>query len=131
MSFNATLSIDGGEEVRLLHCSYSLNRDIDSTGRPSSMVRGGTITLEIESTEDTSLFAWMVDQYTVKKGKVLFFKRDSKTKMKQLEWEDGYLVSFTESIDSVGENPMTIHFTVSARKLVVGDAEHENPWPKA
>lgn len=129
MSFNAHVSIDGGPEVRVLHCSYALNRDVDSTGRPSSMIRGGTIQIQVESTEDTSLFAWMVDQYTTKNGKVTFLKRDSKTKMKELSWENGYIVQFSESIDSVGENPMTIHFVISAQKIIVGDATHENPWP--
>jgi hypothetical protein len=129
MSFNAMLSIDGGAEVRVLHSSYALNRDVDSTGRPSSLVRGGTIQIEIESTEDASLFAWMVDQYTTKNGKITFYKRDSKTRMKELSWENGYLVSMTEALDAMGENPMTIHFTVSAQKITVGDATHENPWP--
>ncbi|MFN0030960.1 MAG: type VI secretion system tube protein TssD [Flavobacteriales bacterium] len=129
MSFNAMLSIDGGAEVRVLHASYALSRDVDSTGRPSSLVRGGTIQIEVESTEDTSLFAWMVDQYTTKNGKITFYKRDSKTKMKELSWENGYIVQCSESIDSIGENPMTIHFVVSAQKITVGDATHENPWP--
>lgn len=129
MSFNATVSIDGGAEVRVLHASYALNRDVDSTGRPSSMIRGGTVQIEIESTEDVSLFAWMVDQYSTKNGKITFFKRDSKTKMKELSWENGYIVTFSESIDSIGENPMTIHFVVSAQKITIGDATHENPWP--
>lgn len=129
MSFNAAVSIDGGAEVRVLHASYALNRDVDSTGRPSSLIRGGTVQIEIESTEDTSLFAWMIDQYSTKNGKITFNKRDSKTKMKELSWENGYIVSFSESIDSVGENPMTIHFVVSAQKITVGDATHENPWP--
>ncbi len=131
MSFKAHLSIDGGEEVRLLHCSYSLQRDYDSTGRPSSMVHGGTVNFTIESTDDNSLFEWMVDQFTHKKGKVVFFKRDSNTKMKELSFEDGYIVKYAESIDSIGDNPMTISFTVSAKKLSVSGATHENPWPKA
>ncbi len=129
MSFNADVSIDGGKPVRVLHASYALNRDVDSTGRPSSMIRGGTVQIEIESTEDTSLFAWMVDQYTTKGGKITFYKRDSKTTMKELTWENGYIVTFSESIDSIGENPMTIHFVISAQKITVGDATHENPWP--
>jgi hypothetical protein len=131
MSFKANLSIDGGAEIRLLHCSYSLNRDVDATGRPSSMVRGGTVQFEIESTDDTSLNDWMVDQFKNKKGKVTFYKRDSNTKMKELSWENGYIVQLTESFDSVGENPMTIHFVITAHKITVGSATHENPWPKS
>lgn len=131
MSFKATLSIDGGEETRLLHCSYALQRDFDSTGRPSSMVHGGTIDFTIESTDDNSLFEWMVDQFSHKKGKATFFKRDSNTKMKEVSFEDGYIVKYSEAIDAIGESPMVINFTVSAKKISVAGATHENPWPKS
>ncbi len=131
MSFKAMLSIDGKPEIRLLHCSYSLQRDFDATGRPSSMVHGGTMNFLIESTEDNSLFEWMVDQFANKKGKATFYKRDSDTKMKELSFEDGYIVQYAESIDSLGDSPMTISFTISARKIAVAGITHENPWPKA
>lgn len=130
MSFQAHLSIEGGSEIRLLHCSYSLNRDVDATGRPSSMVRGGTVQFTIESTHDTQLNEWMVDQFTTKQGKVTFFKRDSNTKMKELKFENAYIVHITESYDATGANPMTIHFTITAEKITVGSATHTNPWPK-
>ncbi len=130
MSFNAKLSIEGGAEIRLLHCSYSLNRDVDATGRPSSMVRGGTVQFTIESTHDVSLNEWMIDQFTTKKGSVIFLKRDSNTKMKELKFENAYIVALTESFDSIGDNPMTIHFTITAEKITVGAATHTNPWPK-
>ncbi len=130
MSFQAHLSIEGGSDIRLLHCSYSLNRDVDATGRPSSMVRGGTVQFTIESTHDTQLNEWMVDQFTTKQGRVTFFKRDSNTKMKELKFENAYIVHITESYDATGTNPMTIHFTITAEKITVGSATHTNPWPK-
>ena len=128
MSFQATLNLDG-QELRVLHCSYTLNRDVDSTGRPSSLVRGGQIQFEVESTDDNSLFAWIAGQYDTKDGAVTFYKRDSKTKMKELKWKTGYIVQFTESLDAIGDNPMTIHFTVTAQEISVNDASHQNPWP--
>jgi len=131
MSFKAELSIGGGTAIRLLHCSYALTRDVDATGRPSSGNRGGSISFEIESTDDTSLWAWMADQFQTKDGTVTFYKRDANQKMKELKWEKGYLVQFSESFDAIGENPMTIHFVVSAQKISSGSASHTNPWPKS
>jgi hypothetical protein len=130
MSFTANLAI-AGKEVRVLHCSYSLHREVDATGRPSSMVHGGKISLEIESTDDTSLFEWMVDQFKTQDGTVTFKKRDQDSKMKELKWEKGYIIEHTESFDQVGDNPMTIHFVISAEKITVGSASHKNPWPKS
>lgn len=130
MSFKANLNI-AGKEVRVLHCSYTLHREVDQTGRPSSTVYGGKISIEIESTDDNSLFEWMVDQFATKDGTVTFLKRDQDSKMKELKWEKGYIVQYTESIDAIGENPMSIHFVVSAEKITMGGASHKNPWPKA
>ncbi len=130
MSFKANLSIEGGSEIRLLHCSYALTRDVDATGRPSSAVKGGIVKFVIESTNDTSLNEWMVDQFTHKNGHVVFMKRDSNTKMKELKFENAYIVELNEIFDSVGENPCKIHFTITAEKIKVGSATHTNPWPK-
>lgn len=130
MSFEAKVSI-AGKEARVLHASYSLNRDVDATGRPSSKVYGGKVTLEIEGTDDTSIFEWMVDQFQTKDGTITFLKRDSNSKMKELKWEKGYVVGFSESFDSTGQNPLTVTFTVSAEKITVGNASHTNPWPKS
>jgi len=130
MSFQATLNLDG-KEMRVLHCSFNFNRDVDATGRPSSRVRGGTIHLEVESTEDSSLFAWIAGVFDTKDGKVTFLKRDSNTKMKELYWKTGYIISYTEALDAIGENPMTIKFTISAQEVGVDDAAYLNPWPTA
>ena len=71
MAFRADLEIDG-KEFRLLHCSYALQRDVDATGRPSSEVKGGTIHLEIESTENTLLWDLMIAQFKSVDGSITF-----------------------------------------------------------
>ena len=129
MAFKSTLSIDGGDETNLLHCSYSLRRDTDASGRPSSVLYGGTIQCEIEATEDNSILEWMTDPHKVKNGKVTFYKRSDSAALKTLEFEEAYIVQFSESIDTVGTNPMSTHFVISAKKIKMGSAEHENPWP--
>ena len=130
MSFKATVAIDGGAEIRLLHASYSLRRDVDATGRPSTGLYGGTIQLEIESTDDTSIYEWICDQVQRKNGTVKFYKRDSDSKMKELKFEEAYIVNYSESFDSIGENPMGLSFVLSAKKLTLGGGTHENEWPK-
>jgi len=129
MSFKAKLTI-GGKKFDVLHCSYSFRRDVDTKGRPSSSVYGGSVQLEIESTDDTSVLESMLNNiYKSISGSVTFQKRDEDAKMKELTFEDGYIVQYSEALDSVGSNPMTINFVISARKLKVGNAEHQNEWP--
>jgi hypothetical protein len=129
MSFKAKLTI-GGKKFDVLHCSYTFRRDVDAKGRPSSSVYGGTIQLEIESTDDTSILESMINNiYKSFSGTITFQKRDEDAKMKELSFEDGYIVQYAEALDAVGANPMTINFIISARKLKVGNAEHQNEWP--
>ncbi len=129
MSFKARLDVEG-QDLRVLHCNYSLQRDTDFTGRPSSDVRGGTIHFEVESTDSSMFFEWMTDPYAMKSGKFTFYKRDEESKMKELEFEDAYLVSYSESVDAIGDNPMVESLVVSAKKIKLGGGEHENDWPK-
>lgn len=128
MAFRADLDIDG-KQYRLLNCSYSLQRDVDPTGRPSSEVKGGTINFQIESTEDTSLWDLMIAQFKSVDGTITFKKRDEDAKMKELKFETAYVIDYAESFDSVGGNPMALSFTLSAHKLTLGSETHENEWP--
>jgi len=128
MAFRATLKI-AGKEFDVLDCSYKLERDVDSKGRPASNIYGGKVKIHIESTEDTTVLEQMVTQFKPIPGSIIFKKGDEEAKMKELEWENGYIVSFEEDIDIVGSKPMTIRFEVSAQVLKIGNAQFEQNWP--
>lgn len=131
MSFTAELTI-GGKAHDVLSCTFSMSRDTDPKGRPSSNVYGGRITFEVESTSDTSLIESMVNsQFKPFEGNVIFKKTDEDAKMKELSFKNAYIVFYQEAINTSGENPMTIKFTISAETIKLGNAEHENRWPKA
>lgn len=129
MAFKARLNM-AGKEYDVLSCNYTLNRDVDHKGRPSSGVYGGTIDLEVESTEDTSIIETMVNnQFKPVSGKVLIKKPDEDAKMKEVTFDDAYIVKYSEGINIIGTDPMKLRFTISARKLKLGNAEHVNDWP--
>ena len=62
-------------------------------------------------------------------GTVIFKKRDEDAKMKELSFKTGYVVELSENFDSVGGNPMTMTFTISARTVSMGGENLENDWP--
>jgi hypothetical protein len=128
MAFKSKFTVDG-KEFNVLSCSYHLYQETDVTGRPSSVTRGGKITVTVESTDDTSLFAWMTNSYDRKGGSVKFFKRDSESAiMKQVDFEEAYLVGFEETFTHNTEMPMVLTVTLTAKKMTVGSASHENEW---
>ena len=129
MAFKARLNFSG-KEYDVLNCSYSLNRDVDSKGRPSSGVYGGTVDIEIESTSDTSIIEAMVNsQFKPITGTLLIKKSEEDSKMKELDFSDGYIVKYTEGLSITGASPMSLKFTISARTLKIGNAQHVNDWP--
>lgn len=129
MAFRSTLNL-GGKEYDVLDCSYSLKRDVDSKGRPSSNIYGGRISVRVESTEDTSILETMVNQFKPFNGSIVFKKGDEEGKMKELTFENAYIIEFAEGIDIVGTAPMSINVTISAQIIKIGGAEYEENWPK-
>lgn len=129
MAFRATLKL-GGKEFDVLDCNYRFNRDVDSKGRPSSNIYGGKVYVHVESTEDTTILSNMINQFKPIGGSITFKKGDEEAKMKELVWENGYIIEFDESIDIIGSVPMTIRFVVSAQTVKIGDVNFEQNWPK-
>ncbi|MDR1346839.1 MAG: type VI secretion system needle protein Hcp [Prevotellaceae bacterium] len=128
MAFRAVLNL-GGKEFDVLDCDYKLERDVDSKGRPASNIYGGKVRIHVESTEDTSILEQMVSQFKPISGSITFKKGNEEAKMKELVWENGYIISFEESIDVVGSKPMTLTFVISAQVLKIGGAQFEQNWP--
>jgi hypothetical protein len=127
MSFKAQLDVAGAKN-NILDLTYTLKQETDATGRPSSVTRGGQITITVESTGDTKFFEWMCNNFERKDGKVTFTKRDSDATMKELSFKEGYLVSYKENFNAAGENPITETFTISAKEIAMGNASHANEW---
>jgi len=129
MAFRTSLKFEG-KEYDVLQCNYSFRRDTDLKGRPSSNVYGGTITLEIESNEDTTIVEQMVNQFKPNSGTVTFYKSDEEAKMKELSWENGYVIKYHEVFSVIGAEPMKIRFVISAQKIKMEGVEIEQNWPK-
>ncbi|MBQ4804449.1 phage tail protein [Aquimarina sp. MMG015] len=127
MSFKAKLKV-GGKEYNVLNCNYGLAQETDATGRPSSVTRGGMITIEVESTSDTSLSDWMFNNFEMRSGSIVFLKRDTEATSKELNFADAYAVKYMENFDATGKNPMVEKITISAREISIGNGEHVNEW---
>lgn len=127
MSFKAKLKV-AGKEYNVLDCSYQMHQEVDATGRPSSITRGGRVNVSVESTQETDLFEWMCNNFERKDGSVIFYKRDSDATMKELKFKEGYLIKFDEQYNSGNVNPMVVNFTISAKEIAMGNGSHSNDW---
>jgi hypothetical protein len=127
MSFKAKFTVDG-TDYNVLHCSFAMHQEVDATGRPSSITRGGTISVVVESTDSTALYEWMCDSYMRKDGTITFNKRDEDAKLKELKFTEAYMISYEEAFDHAGTGAMITSFTLSAREINMGNGTHFNEW---
>ncbi|MES2774758.1 MAG: type VI secretion system tube protein TssD [Bacteroidota bacterium] len=127
MSFKAKLKV-GGKEYNVLDCSYSLKQEVDPTGRPSSITRGGQITLTVESTAGTELFEWMCNNFEQKDGSVVYIKRDSDATLKELKFKKAYVIEHSELFNAADNQPLRTVFKLSAMEISMGSGTHKNEW---
>jgi len=116
--------------MNVLHCGFRFTQVTDATGKPTAIPQGGTINLIVESSGGTELFDWMISPTQTKNGTITFFRRDTNSKLKTLEFSEGHCVDYYETFDHVGDHPMQIKLTVSAREIKLNDSEFKNNWPQ-
>lgn len=129
MSFKAKLKV-AGKELNILKHHFDLRQETDATGRPSSVTRGGKITLTVEANGETTFFEWMCNNFERKDGSIVYIKRDSDATMKELKFKEAYMVDYNETFNSTGDNPVTETFTLSAKEIDLGNGKHVNEWIK-
>ena len=130
MSFKATLEIEDNE-FKILRCRYEFSQNIDHKGKPSARPQGGQVTVLVESSGDNFLVDWATSETQVKNGRIIFYKRDSMAKMKEVIFTDAYGVEFAEDFDHADKQPLQIEIMLSARELSFGGSSgHKNPWGK-
>lgn len=127
MSFKSKFKV-AGKERNIISVDFGMLQETDATGRPSSVTRGGKITVTVESTGDTELFEWMTNSFERKDGSIVFLKRDSEATLKELKFKEAYIVKYKENFDALGDKPLTETFTISAREIEMGNAKHTNEW---
>lgn len=133
MSFDAKMKVDG-TTFRVLRCNYQLERDTSRTGVPTNKLRGGKITVSLESSTSTFFFDWVINQYATKNGEIQFTKRnDPEAPAKVLKFEEAYLVEYGEDFNVSGggerEQPMVETFVLSARDITMDPGgTFKNDW---
>ncbi|WP_020604764.1 type VI secretion system tube protein TssD [Spirosoma spitsbergense] len=130
----AYFNVAGIADTEVQKCFYELRRSIDQKGRPSSITQGGTITVEIVSSDtDSALADWMANSYKESDGEIKFLD-EKKSTLKEIKFQKARCVSFAERFDktpdpSYPERPsMTLTLTISAEKISFSGAEHDNKW---
>ncbi|OXB05366.1 hypothetical protein B0A81_13945 [Flavobacterium plurextorum] len=127
MSFLAKLELDN-EVFNVLEFDVTFNQSVDNNGKPANKVKGGQVRIVVESTH-TDLFSdWMVSHTSTKDGKVIFYRRDAMSTMKNVIFKKAYCISFQKRFRSEGTVPMTTEILITSNEIKVGNTLFENNW---
>lgn len=127
MSFLSTFHVDG-EEYNVLEFNIDFKQGTDTTGKPIGDPKGGSIKLIIEATQNTKFLSWMLNSELTKDGKVIFYRRDALSKMKELDFKKAFCINYHEQFTSTTDIPMKITLELIAKELTFGDAKFSNNW---
>lgn len=98
MSFKATLTVEG-KSYNVLQCTHILKQKIER-GKVTSGVRGGSITLIIDSTDEEIFGSWATSPTAKKNGEIVFDRIDQQSSLQKLEFEDAYAIFYFELMAS-------------------------------
>jgi hypothetical protein len=126
-SYSASFEIDGNK-FQVITCNYSFGQSMDAKGQPSSDILGGSISLQIAANDDSSIIGWMIDPNGKKNGSIVFKRSDQDSTLKEVKFEEGFCVGYSESFTANAQMPMTITLNITAKKISVGDATLEKKW---
>ncbi|SEL62711.1 hypothetical protein SAMN04487923_10742 [Phocaeicola vulgatus] len=103
---------------------------LNPPGLSGEPIYGGTIYVEVESTPDTIVLDKMFKQYQPVNGNIVFKKADEDAKMKELVFENGYVVEYEEALNVANAYPMTVKFAISAQTVKMDEATFTQDWPE-
>ncbi|WP_338794263.1 type VI secretion system tube protein TssD [Bernardetia sp. MNP-M8] len=130
MTFLSELQIDEGIYT-VLDCTYNFNQSIDKNNKPSSVARGGQITLIIESRGITNFLKWMTEHVNTKDGKIIFYRRDQMARMFELSFTKAFCIDYAEHFNHQSAEPMQIKMTISTKDMKANNALFGNKWAVA
>ena len=127
MSFLAKLMVDG-QVFNILQCNYRFKQNIDAIGQPVSITMGGQMHLTIESMRGNTFYDWMISPTMMKSGSIVFYRRDTMSKLKELVFNDAYCIEYNERYNHEGEYPMQIDIELSAKEFILDESAFKNNW---
>lgn len=130
MPFDAKINFDGSPERRVLHTSYSVSQSADYvTGKTTSEVYAGNITLEVESANKSKFWEYAIHPTKRFKGEIIFKSDEDEEKtFKTVSFEDAAVIAYSESLDARSTGTTTENVTLSVKKLIVDDVSFEKKW---
>jgi hypothetical protein len=131
MAFTANLHIQGHPKeqdgIRITHCNFTFNQEIERTGQFTSTVQGGIINIGLINENDADLLNWMFSIDTKKSGKIVFSSGITDNQSFQtINFKDALLINYNQTFSE--EDEIRVNLTISCRTLDISGVSFVNIW---
>lgn len=123
--------IMGNDTFKVLKADFSYFQQLQLGGRVSSDIRGGTFTIEIESSVGSKfdmLANWMTSKSQMQKGVIRFYRDDGIGRFFDLEFYDAYCIKYKEQFNYFEAKQLRTIMTISPGITRVRDLVMEKIW---
>ncbi len=111
------------DSINVLECSFEFNVATNRRGKRTEELRGGRISLLIESSNKEDFLQWMMDAEENRDGEIIFYKRDMMASAKKVFFGLGDCIHYSEEFSSTGDVPMKTRIVIAPFVISVGDTE--------
>lgn len=113
-----------GAPYQITSYGFTLLRLTDPDGAPKSAVYGGEISLSVILKADSKLLELMINHQTkpIRDGQILIKSGEAKEAFQTIDFTDGYITSYVQNIDLIGDAAPTCSFKISAASIRIGQA---------
>lgn len=125
----------GGRKYGVVECAYEFDQSVDSTGKPVSRPKGGTITFMMPTTSDDDLFfyKWMFNKSEVSSGTFRFtvYSHANRKSYKTVTFSNAYCIGLKDYFNDNDSRLMYTTVTISAEIIEIGfidSAVFTNEW---
>ena len=116
----------------ILRFKYGFQRDVDSRGLPCSNIYGGSIFVQIESTEDVKFFQLATDEdMPTVNGCIELLSDDDDYCIRRIAFEGAHIFCMGEQMQNFSSIPMIKTVCISPMRLEFNDMlKIDRRWPK-
>ncbi|WP_165041704.1 type VI secretion system tube protein TssD [Dysgonomonas sp. ZJ709] len=120
--------LDGGYE--LANCEFSFQQGIDDTGKASTQVFGGTLSLTLPMLPPKPIIEWALNSCKYMKGAIVLLN-DHDEPVEKIWFENAACISLDVDYTQRGESYMTTKIEVQAESLLLDNGlDFDNEWVK-
>lgn len=127
-SFDVKMEVEG-RTYHVVNMNYSVNRDLDFSGRPSSGLKNSILDLDLEVPDgDAMFFKWLCAN-EIKDGSIRFNKIDQESRHIEFKYEKAFCIAYKQ-IYASGPKSLVVTLRLSAQKLTMtsGGEEYANEF---